>query len=103
MGTQDFSSRSSYVYAVVEWQPDMARYRLEVEEAIRRGVGDPLTLAEMECALELVDADLVALQSATPDDLSPKSPPVLRRVLELIFGLKRPVFPVPDCWRTRWA
>lgn len=67
MGTQDFSSRSSYVYAVVEWQPDMARYRLEVEEAIRRGVGDPLTLAEMECALELVDADLVALQSATPD------------------------------------
>ena len=38
-----------------------ARYRLEVEEAMRRGVGDPLTLIELECALKLVDADLVAL------------------------------------------
>lgn len=36
-------------------------------------------------------------------DLSPKSPPVLRRVLELMFGPKRPAFPVPDCWRIRWA
>lgn len=36
-------------------------------------------------------------------DLSPKSPPVLRRVLELMFGPKRPVFPVPDWWRIRWA
>jgi len=36
-------------------------------------------------------------------DLSPKSPPVLRRVLGLMFGPKRPVFPVPDCWRIRWA
>lgn len=45
----------------------MARYQLEVEEAIRRGVGDPLILVEMECALDLVDADLVALQSGTPD------------------------------------
>ncbi len=40
---------------------------------------------------------------STLGDLSPKSPPVLRRVLELMFGPKRPVFPVPDCWRIRWA
>src|SRR5690606_21549211 len=36
-------------------------------------------------------------------DLSPNSPPVLRRVLGLMFGPKRPVFLVPDCWRIRWA
>jgi len=36
-------------------------------------------------------------------DLSPKSPPVLRRVLGLMFGPKRPAFPVPDCWRIPWA
>lgn len=37
------------------------------------------------------------------DDLSPKFPPVLRRVLGLMFGPMRPVFPVPVWWRTRWA
>ncbi|MDV3251121.1 ATP-binding protein [Devosia sp. BK] len=36
-------------------------------------------------------------------DVRPKSPPVLRRVLGLMFGPKRPVFPVPDCWQIRWA
>src|SRR5690606_37370990 len=35
--------------------------------------------------------------------LSATSPPVLRRVLGLMFGPTRPVFPVPDCWRIRWA
>ena len=30
-----------------------------------------------------------------PDDLSPKFPPVLRRVLGLMFGPMRPAFPVP--------
>jgi len=63
MGTQEFSSRSSYAYEVAEWQPDMARYRQEVQEAIRTGVGDPLTLVEMECSLDLVDADIVAMQA----------------------------------------
>lgn len=36
-------------------------------------------------------------------DLSPKFPPVLGRVLGLMFGPMRPVFPVPVAWRTRWA
>ena len=67
MGTQEFSSRSSYAYAVAEWQPDMARYRREVEEALRDRKGDPLTLAEMECSLDLVDADLAALRSGKED------------------------------------
>lgn len=67
MGTQDFSSRSSYAYSVAEWQPDMARYRREVEEAIQTREGDPLTLVEMECSLDLVDADILALQSGKAD------------------------------------
>lgn len=67
MGTQEFSSRSSYAYSVAEWQPDMARYRREVEEAVRTRQGDPLTLAEMECSLDLVDADLAALRSGKGD------------------------------------
>lgn len=37
------------------------------------------------------------------NDLSPEFPPVLRRVLGLMFGLMRPAFPVPVWWRTRWA
>ena len=61
MGTQEFSSRSSYAYSVAEWQPDMSRYRREVEEATRTREGDPLTLVEMECSLDLIDADLAAL------------------------------------------
>lgn len=67
MGTQDFSSRSSFAYAVAEWQPDMGRYRRDVEEAVRNRNGDPLALAEMECSLDLVDADLAALRSGKED------------------------------------
>lgn len=63
MGTQHTNSRSSYAYAIAEWRPDMARYRQEVQKAICTGVGDPLTLVEMECSLDLVDADIEALQS----------------------------------------
>ena len=37
------------------------------------------------------------------NDLSPKVPPVLRRVLGLMFGPMRPAFPVRVAWRTRWA
>lgn len=36
-------------------------------------------------------------------DLSPKFPPVMRRVLGLMCGLMRPVFPEPVSWRTRRA
>ena len=46
---------------------------------------------------------LAVAESYGEFDLSPKFPPVLRRVLGLMFGLMRPVFPVPVAWRTRWA
>lgn len=37
------------------------------QEAIRTQKGDPLTLAEMGCSLDLADADLAALRSGKPD------------------------------------
>ena len=43
------------------------------------------------------------LDEEVASDLSPKFPPVLRRVLGLMFGPMRPVFPVPVAWRTRLA
>lgn len=54
-------------------------------------------------AYAVASAIVLAVSSPVSADLSPKSPPVLRRVLGLMFGPKRPVFPVPDCWQIRWA
>jgi hypothetical protein len=87
MGTQEFSSRSSYAYAVAEWQPDMARYRREVEEAIRTREGDPLTLVEMECSLDLVDADLAALRSGKADTRTLMSQDLALEVRSELQGL----------------
>ena len=87
MGTQELSSRSSYVYAVTEWQPDMSRYRREVERAIKAGVGDPLTLVEMECSLDLVDADLAALKSGKLDTRTLMSQELALEVRSELKGL----------------
>lgn len=54
---------------LLDWRPDLVRFEQEVHEAQRAGYGDPLTLAEMECSLDLIDADLLALRSDRhPDD-----------------------------------
>jgi len=87
MGTQEFSSRSSYAYSVAEWQPDMARYRREVEEAIRTREGDPLTLVEMECSLDLVDADLAALRSGKADTRTLMSQDLALEIRSELLGL----------------
>ena len=58
----------SLVYVTDTWKPDLARFRQEVQEARETGVGDGLTLAEMECCLDLIDADLVALLAARKSD-----------------------------------
>jgi len=87
MGTQEFSSRSSYAYSVAEWQPDMSRYRREVEEATRTREGDPLTLVEMECSLDLIDADLAALQSGRADTRTLMSKDLALEVRRELQGL----------------
>ncbi|KFL31136.1 hypothetical protein JP75_09510 [Devosia riboflavina] len=65
----------------------MARYRREVEEAIRTQKGDPLTLAEMECSLDLVDADLAALRSGKPDTRTLMSADLAAEVRRELQGL----------------
>lgn len=87
MGTQLTNSRSSYAYPIAEWQPDMARYRQEVQKAIRTGVGDPLTLVEMECSLALVDADIEALQSGNPETRTLMSKDLALEVRSELQGL----------------
>lgn len=87
MGTQEFSSRSSLAYSVAEWQPDLARYRREVEEAIRSREGDPLTLVEMECSLDLVDADILAIQSGKADTRTLMSRDLALEVRSELHGL----------------
>lgn len=50
-------------YLVDMWRPDLARFKREVAEAISRGAGDELALAEMECTLDLIEADLLAMRA----------------------------------------
>jgi hypothetical protein len=42
------------------WAPQIDRLRREAAEARRLGRADPWTIAEAECWIELVDAELVA-------------------------------------------
>lgn len=87
METQEASYQSSFAYSVAEWQPDMVRYRREVEEAIRTGEGDPLTLVEMELSLDLVDADILALQSGKADTRTLMSQDLALEVRSELQGL----------------
>lgn len=87
MVTQEYSSQSSYAYAVAEWQPDMARYRREVQQAVRTREGDPLALIEMECSLDLVDADLAALRSGRSDTRTLMSAELAAEVRSELLGL----------------
>lgn len=61
-------STPSLAYAIEYWKPDIARFTKELEDARTTGSGDPLTLAEMECSLDLIDADLCALKAMKSRD-----------------------------------
>lgn len=50
------------------WKPDMVRFRREVEDTKNGAIGDGLTLAEMECSLDLINADIMALLAARRAD-----------------------------------
>lgn len=56
-------SQPSLAFVVESWKPDVERFKLEVDLARASGAGDWLTLAEMECSLDLIDADLAALRA----------------------------------------
>ena len=61
------------------WRPDVHRLEREVIEAEIRGCPDDLALAEIECSMDLIDAELVAVRarpsafddsSSTADELA---------------------------------
>jgi hypothetical protein len=54
-----------------DWEPDADRLEREVRNAELKGRRDDLTLAEIECSIDLLDAELVALRSHPQPDLSP--------------------------------
>jgi hypothetical protein len=50
----------------LEWQPDIERLRTEIREARKTGDFEHLAIAEAECWLDLIDAELCARRD--PDD-----------------------------------
>lgn len=53
----------SLVYLVDLWRLDLMRFKREVATAVGLGMGDDLTLAEMECTLDLIEGDLLAMRA----------------------------------------
>lgn len=47
---------------LLDWQGDSERLRRAAEEAEETGQADPLALAEAECSLDLIDAEIAALK-----------------------------------------
>lgn len=65
MDTQEsqYVSTRPHLESLFDWGQDIARFEREVDEATLRGTGDSLTLAEMECSIDLIEAELAALQA----------------------------------------
>jgi hypothetical protein len=55
-----YDSAASAAAASLEWKPDLERLRAEIDAARRRGHTDDLAIAEAECWIDLIDAELSA-------------------------------------------
>lgn len=64
MNIEMHSRKSATSTALFDWAPDIDRLEREVQEACRTGRGDPLTMGEIECSIDLIDAELLALRGA---------------------------------------
>lgn len=51
----------------IEWRPDIDRLRKEIDTALGRGQADDLAVAEAECWMDLIDAELSARRGRTMD------------------------------------
>jgi hypothetical protein len=49
-----------------DWQLDIQRLEREADEAAAAGAPDPWALVEAECSLDLIDAELLALNKGDP-------------------------------------
>ncbi len=88
-------SKSQSLSALFDWKPDLERFEREVREAQLKGEGDGLALAEMECSLDLVDAELLSLRGSSRRDeqaaQSIKRLEDLRAKLERLVRRMRPL------------
>lgn len=57
--------------ALPDWQPDFERLKRETQQAKESGRSDPWTLAEAECWLDLVDAEIAAQAHLQMDEGEP--------------------------------
>ena len=62
----ELHERSAFVVppldVTFDWRGDIERFGRELAMAEERGTGDSLSLAEMECSLDLIDAELLGLR-----------------------------------------
>lgn len=76
----------SQTFSTFAWRADLERLRREVNTARAQGVSDPFCLAELQCSLDLIDADILGLRALhKPNDLAEHSLVKLRaQFIELI-------------------
>ena len=88
----------NYLDVLFDWSPELARFEREVEEAGASGAADGLTLAEMECSLDLIEAEIVALRGrAAVDDGARRSMAKLARTRDRLARLIERLRPLaPD-------
>jgi hypothetical protein len=77
-----------------DWAPDAERLEREVRSAELKGLRDELTLAEIECSMDLLDAEIAALRERPQADLSvdpqlKERTDVRRRLAALAVRLER--------------
>ena len=94
----DLSSRQAepagFPEPMFDWAPDAERLEREVRSAELKGARDDLTLAEIECSLDLLDAEIEAFRHASRPDLSAhpqlrERNQVRRKLAELAQRLER--------------
>jgi len=69
-----------------DWQPDAERLSREVRSAELKGQRDELTLAEIECSIDLIDAELSARRHRGEPDAETKELAAIRARLQNLAG-----------------
>lgn len=62
-----YQTQGSPATAALEWKPDTERLRTEIGTARRAGHNDHLAIAEAECWIDLIDAELSARRDGLDD------------------------------------